>query len=239
MFQPAVRKIVKLFFFAIWVFSHNGIAQTITIEKSYEWVRGIRLGCDVSRFGLPIFQKGRNGAEFSIDTELKRNFYPIFEAGFENSKVNNDRIGYKLNGIYGRLGLDYNILNREDPTSRNVFLLGIRYGFATSKQETDWNISGDYWGNAPKGSSSNVLGSHWMELAVGLKVEVLKNVFLGWSLRERILFSSTKVDNYPYSIPGFGNGANSSNLGMNYSIYYSIPLMKVKVAEKIKKEIQN
>lgn len=236
MFQPAFRKTVKLFFFAILVFSNNGKAQIIPIEKSYEWVRGIRLGCDISRFGLPIIQKGRNAAEFSIDSELKRNFYPTFEAGFENSTLNNDRITYKSNGIYGRLGFDYNILKRDDPTSRNAFLVGIRYGFSASKQTTDWNIEDNYWGKAPNGSSSDIMGTHWMELAIGLKVEVLKNLFLGWSIRERILFSSTKVNNYSYAIPGFGNGANRSNLGMNYSIYYSIAIKNVKVIEKIKKE---
>jgi hypothetical protein len=213
--------------------SFNGFSQAKPTEKSYEWVRGIRLGCDVSRFGVPFLQKGRTATEFSIDTELKRNFTPTFEAGFENSKVNNDRIGYTSNGIYGRIGFDYNILKREDPTSRNSFFIGARYGFSASKQTTNWNIAGDYFGTTPKGSSSDIIGTHWMELVVGLKVEVLKNLFFGWSLRERILFSTTSVENYPYAIPGYGNGGKGSYLGLNYSVYYSIPLMKVKGKVKI------
>jgi hypothetical protein len=234
MFQQAFWKIVKLFFIAIWVISFNGQAQIVQpTEKSYEWVRGIRIGCDVSRFGLPFFQKGRTATEFSIDTELKRNFTPTFETGFENSKINNDRITYSSNGIYGRIGFDYNILKHEDPTNRHSFFVGIRYGFAASKQQTTWNIEGDYWGKTPNGSSSDIIGTHWMELVVGLKVEVLKNFFLGWSLRERILFSSTSVENYALAIPGYGNGGKSSNLGMNYSLYYSIPIMKVKGKIKV------
>lgn len=237
MFPPVYMKTVKLFFLTLWLVSHNGTAQVLNTEKSYEWVRGIRLGCDLSRFGVPFFQNGRTATEFSIDTEIKRDLFPTFELGFENSKVNNDRITYKSNGLYGRVGVDYNILKRENPTSRNVFFVGMRYGFSAAKQETDWNIKPGYWEGAPSGSSSDILGTHWMELATGLKVEVLKNFFLGWSIRGRILFSGTDVENYPYAIPGYGNGAKGANLGMNYSIYYSIPLMKVKVVEKSSKNL--
>ena len=233
MFPPVCWRTVKFSLTLLLFLNINSYSQTKAKEKSYEWVRGIRLGCDLSRFGLPIFQKGRIATEFSIDTELKRNFTPTFEAGFENSTVNNDRITYKSNGIYGRLGLDYNILKREAPSNRHSFFVGARYGFSASKQTTNWNISGDYFAITPNGSSSDIIGTHWMELVVGLKVEVVKNLFLGWSLRERILFSTTGVENYPYAIPGYGSGGKASNLGLNYSVYYSIPLMKVKGQIKI------
>jgi hypothetical protein len=231
----SILKIANFIFFAILLNSINGQAQDTT-----EWTRGARLGCDISRFGLSLFQKGREAIEFSLDTEIKSDLFPAFELGGESAKQDNNRIKYKSNGLYARIGVDYNILGRDKlEKGRDIVYVGARYGFGLIKQQTDWYmVPGGALGDTITGSfpSAN-LSSHWLEGIFGLKVEVLHNLFLGASLRGKVLLFSKKNINYPFYMPGYGKGGNTSNFGITYSIYYQIPLMKVK-PKIIKKEIK-
>ncbi|HEY4787019.1 MAG TPA: DUF6048 family protein, partial [Bacteroidales bacterium] len=175
----------------------------------------------------------RKAVEFSFDTEVKRNLFTTAEAGFEHVDKENDLLSYKANGIYGRVGIDYNILKRDKlEKGHDIVYVGIRYGYFVLNQRTDnYTIPGNYPGDTLTGSiSSRNMDGHWIEPVFGLKVEVVKNLFLGASLRGRILLFSTKEKgiNYPEYMPGYGNGANKSNFGVNYSIFYQIPIMKVK-----------
>jgi hypothetical protein len=64
-------------------------------------------------------------------------------------------------------------------------------------------------------------------LVLGLKAEVASNLFLGWSIRYRILLNPDMDQNVtPQLIPGYGTGANNRGFGLSYSIYYKIPLLK-------------
>jgi hypothetical protein len=198
------------------------------------WVRGLRFGCDVSRFGLKLFQSDREAMEFSFDTEVKPNVFYTLESGFEKTNLLNNRITYNSDGFYGRLGIDKNILKRKYLTSRDIVFVGARYGFYQVNQKTSsFDIPGKYWSDTVSGSyPSKTLYGHWLEVAFGLKVEVVKNLYLGASLRGKVLLFATKSLNYPYYMPGFGDGANKANFAINYSIYYQIPLMKVKTKPK-------
>jgi hypothetical protein len=102
------------------------------------------------------------------------------------------------------------------------------------------NSDTTYWGIAPTLNIGNTHAfAQWVEIGTGVKVEVFKNIYLGWSLRGRMLLSKTMGQNgvFPYIIPGYGQGENSSNFGVNYSIYYQIPLMKMKTHFNLKKKI--
>jgi hypothetical protein len=111
----------------------------------------------------------------------------------------------------------------------DMFFVGFRYGIGIMQQEVkSFVIDEDYWGDIIGSYAPKVIQVHWLELVAGVKAEITKSIFLGFSARIRYKLFSTKAINYGYTYPGFGNGEKKLNIGFNYSLYYQIPLMKVK-----------
>jgi hypothetical protein len=209
-------------------------------QDSLAWVRGIRVGCDLSRFGLYLVNQDRKALEFSGDTEIKRNLFGTIELGTESSTKQSNILSYTSSGAYARVGIDYNILKKDKmEKGRDLVFVGFRYGYSFMKQRTDSYIIPGPLDTVRSSYPSVNLSGHWVEAVFGLKVEVLRNLFLGASLRGRILLYSTKNINFPYYVPGYGKGGNKTNFGANYSIYYQIPLMKVKPKKVVAKSKGN
>ena len=63
----------------------------------------------------------------------------------------------------------------------------------------------------------------WAELLAGIKVNVYKNFYMGWSLRYRIPHEHKKAEHTETLVySGFGKN-NSTNLGVTYSLIYKLP----------------
>ena len=61
--------------------------------------------------------------------------------------------------------------------------------------------------------------AHWGELLGGLRVQVYKNFYMGWTVRYRLMFSHKKnTYSQPWYIPGFGT--DSSPFGFTYTVGY-------------------
>jgi hypothetical protein len=223
------RKIAGFILIAIPLYTNNCFSQ-----DTVAWTRGMRFGCDLTRFAVGEFQPGRKAIEFSWDTEIKNNLFSTVELGLESATRENSNITYQSNGFYGRMGIDHNILKRDQLRKRDIVYIGARYGFYTMNHQTDsYMIPGSHQGDTITGRfPSRTLNGHWLEGVLGVKVEVFTNFYLGASVRTRFLLFSKKDINYPYYIPGFGKGANIANFGITYSLYYQIPLMKVKPKPK-------
>src|SRR5690606_27138175 len=104
-------------------------------------------------------------------------------------------------------------MKKQETRERYMFYGGIRYGFAQMSYEApSYTIYDSYWGDKLPGSFPKTNASaHWVELILGIKAEVLKNFFVGWSIREKIKISGPKSDGIPpIVIPGFGSGTNGS-----------------------------
>lgn len=212
-------------FIAILLCSSPGFAQS-------ERTVGLRFGFDISRLSLYYFQPERKNFEFSSDVELFKKVYPTLELGLNNIKLNKDSLyDYYSNGYYTRIGVDYNFLKTENINAGEMMIGGIRYGHAFfSHYAENIFIKDSYWGNFNGDLSKKTLNAQWIEFVAGLRTEVIKNFFLGWTLRGRILISKSKNNpTEPYWIPGFGKGSATSSFGFNFSIFYNIPLYKVSI----------
>ena len=106
-----------------------------------------------------------------------------------------------------------------------MYTVGLRYGFTSFEYDVQAPPLADpNWGGTSipvdfQGVKSNV---HWAEAVVGLKANVLKNFYMGFSVRYRMRLSMTKNENSePYQIPGFGKGKN--NFGIAYNLVYKLP----------------
>jgi hypothetical protein len=227
-----MKNTVKYFIIVLLIIPSFSFAQDST------WVRGIRIGCDLSRFALPLTQPNRKAAvEFSIDTEWKPKFFPTGELGFESAQVSNEVINYRSNSIYGRIGFDKNIIKNDNSKFKDMFFVGYRYGISMVHQEINsFTIKDPYWGNVTGSYAPKTLFCHWVELVGGTRAALTNYLFIGFSGRIRFKLYAQKDINYPFVIPGFGNGSKKVIVGFNYSLYFQIPVKKEKITKVTSKK---
>jgi len=221
------------------------IAQTKTTDSIPPKIEkyGVRFGADISKLIQSFYDKNYTGIEFVGDYRLTKNYYLAGELGNENTTVEDNRLSFTTQGTYLKVGFDYNSYeNWLD--MRNMLYIGMRYGASTFSQTLNsYNIynTSNYFPEAPtviSGEKFNGLTSQWIEVVFGLKAEVLKNIYLGFSVRMNRLLTNTKPDNFDnLYIPGFNRTYNGDfGIGFNYSVSYFLPLYKTKSTKKEKKK---
>ncbi|WP_157760592.1 DUF6048 family protein [Chitinophaga caeni] len=204
--------------------------DTLTVTQQVS--AGLRIGLDISRFAYLYFQPYRTDVTLMADARLNKNLYVAGEFGYNRTSHSDSNYTYKGNGAFVALGIDYNVLKKQTSKQRNILYVGARYGVALFNYEIpEYHIYDEYWGNSSGSVPKQSDNAQWIELVVGLKAEVFRNFFLGWSLRQRFLTTRRipEGDFPPLVIPGFGPGNKKSVFDFNYSISYQIPLYNVKI----------
>jgi len=195
-------------------------------------IKGIRFGYDLTRPALKYFEPERKGFEVSVDYEVKQNYYLTLEYGQQEVNLSKPGFSYSSDGNYGRMGLDYNFSKKKKEVDHYEMVFGgLRYGFATySHLAEDIIMTENYWGvQTIDELQGNDISAHWFEVVAGIRGELFKNFFMGWSFHGKVMIWQKQGSTlYAYKIPGFGAGNKKAQLGFNYSIYYRIPLFKTK-----------
>ncbi|MDR1154314.1 MAG: DUF6048 family protein [Bacteroidales bacterium] len=197
-----------------------------TIRYPINAMKGIRVGVDISKLLLPVIYSGEQmGFEATADMYIKGNLFGVAEAGWLYVDLNRDAYHYRENGLYGKIGVDYNLLKSRRPYSNDIVYAGVRYGLSVFSQQADQvTIPGYFWPDAtghriPK----STMQAQWLELLFGVKAEVLKNLYVGLTFRFKFkTVSPGDDDSIPYRIPGYGNGNSGFALGINYQVSYNI-----------------
>lgn len=203
---------------------------------------GVRVGVDLYKLTRGFYDSNYKGIELVGDYRLTKNYYLAAELGSENKTTQDTRLTSTAKGTFIKAGFDYNgyenWLNME-----NIISIGLRYGMSSFSQELDsYKIynSHPYWGELPSIDSSKKfsgLSAGWLEVVAGLKVKVINNVFVGFSIRMNTLLFNKKPDNFEnLYIPGFNRTYNGNfGAGFNYTVTYFVPLYKKKAISKKKK----
>lgn len=202
-------------------------------DTTYAVPGGLRIGLDLSRFVVTAFQPYRKEIGIVADARITSNMYLAGELGYNNTSHSDSNYTYKGNGVYTTIGIDYNFLKKQEPRERHIVYGGIRYGFAhLSYEAPSYTIYNGYWGEKTTGSFPQTsINTHWVELILGMKVEVLTNLFLGWNIREKLLITNVKNSDFPpIVIPGYGNASKKASFDVQYTISYCLPLWKVKTS---------
>ena len=117
----------------------------------------------------------------------------------------------------------------------NMIYAGFRVGASTFSQTLNsYSVysTNQYW--QPQFSSSDSqefkgLNAVWMELIIGLKVQLFNNFYLGLNAQLKGLVSETIPNNFQnIYISGFNKTYDSSKVGVGYgyTLSYLIPLYK-------------
>jgi len=206
-----------------------GFAQEPIEEEMPRRQMYVRFGCDLSRFALPyIGDIGSHGLEFSVDGEVKYDWFPVIEFGKQWIKHNPDSLNYKMNGSYGRVGFDYNVLKYQHRLDRDMFFIGLRMAHSRFSHELPSVVMNNYGEELRESIAKRNLSATWGEMTVGAKAEILNNLYLGITVRLKVMLAHTNYENVtPYIVPGFGKGFYKINGGISYSIMYAIPFRGV------------
>jgi hypothetical protein len=189
---------------------------------------GPRIGIDLARFGYIFADPSEIGAEFSVDVEVYKNLYPVFEIGYGHLSEKSDLFDYASGGSYARAGLDYNLMTIKDRSVHHSITAGFRYGISVFTHHAENAIiPSNYWGDYIMDSYEKNLVGNWLELVGGVKAEVASNFFLGWAVRYKILLNP-EMDPLmkPRIVPGYGSARENRGFGLTYSVSYKIPLLK-------------
>lgn len=198
---------------------------------------GLRVGVDLFKLTKALYDSGYKGIEFVGDYRLTKKYYLAAELGSEDKTTDDDRLNTTTKGSYLKVGFDYNAyenwLNME-----NIISIGLRYGASTFSQDLNtykiYNPN-PYWGEVPpitSGKSYNGLTASWIEVVAGVKVKVINNFFVGFSLRLNRLVTEKKpaADFQNLYIPGFNRTYDGPfGAGINYTVTYLLPIYKKKI----------
>ncbi len=206
------------------------VAAAQTELKEPERQVFVRFGVDLSRVALKyVSDFDQQGFEMSMDAEVKYKYFPTIEGGYSKVAHITETLNYQTDGSYFRFGLDYNMLDYKQRFDRNLFFIGGRYGFSAYSQEITKAVISNEWGTINTSVPSEKLNAHWLEAVIGLRGEIYKNFYLGYTIRvKQIISRAAYGDVHPYWIPGFGKGSKSLALGMSYSVFYAIPIKNPK-----------
>lgn len=230
---------------SIFLLTVNLYAQQPTKKKSdakkdsvvYKTGYGLRLGIDLSKPGLSIFDKSYTGFEIVGDYRISRNLYIAGEIGREKEITFEDFTTSTSKGNYIRIGANLNTYNNWLDMNNEVYIGG-RYGLAIFEHTLNSFTPNLSTGNTnvpiffptqpiTTPVSKSGLTAHWFEFQLGIKVETFKNLFIGFHGSYKIGLSIGNQENFrTLYAPGFNRVFTSNTgFGFNYTISYLIPFV--------------
>ncbi len=245
------KYIINLWFLLVFVLG-NSQDRPIDLNPKdttlYKQAYGLRAGVDLSRILTSSLQDNYTGLELVGDYRLTNKLYVAAELGNEKKTIGvalGNEVGsvagnlynFTASGSYLKAGIDYNTYGNWYG-EQNMIYIGGRYAFSTFSQTvSDFKIydTNRYWNpeDFAFALSDDLefsgLNASWLEFVVGIKAEMVKNLYLGGSVRLAFLVSNKEPDNFQNQfIPGFNKVTEGSKFGVgyNYSITYLIPLYK-------------
>lgn len=201
--------------------------DTVAYKDRY----GLRVGLDVVLPFYTFFTEDNKGFEIVGDFRLTNRVYLASELGYRDHISQEDFYNFTTKGQYIKIGADYNAY-KNWIGMENMIVVGFRYAFSTFNYDVnEYAINADPF--VPPRTETDALSyenlnAQWVELVLGLKVEVLHNVYLGVSFRGNALISSKDPDNFMnLYVPGFGDVSfNDKGFSFNYTLSYLIPIYR-------------
>ena len=190
----------------------------------------IKLGIDL--VGPVAYFADKNTLAFegflSYDRDTSKSY--VLEAGYLNFRYSQYNYEYHSSGIFLKAGVDFNLLSPFTGRGNYYAGIGIRYGLSIFSSEVPSLEYENYWGTVSESIPMSDRSAHFLEVSPGLKTELFRNFYIGWTVRLRLLvYSSSNKDVKSIYIPGFGNGSRSFSPGLSYHIIWSFPYKHIEI----------
>ncbi len=219
--------------------------DTVVYNEAY----GLRLGIDLSRPTITFFEPEYTGFEIVGDYRITQSLYLATELGNEKRDRQEDLFNFTTSGSYIKVGVDFNTYGNWND-EQNLIYIGGRVAYSTFSQTlNNFQIydSNRYWNpdDFAEGSSEarefTGLSAVWLEFVLGIKAELVANIYLGGSVRLGAYIKNDEPGNFSnLFIPGFNKVTDAARFGIgyNFSLSYFIPLYKKARVPKKKKVAQ-
>ena len=215
----------------------EGLAISVTdsIEVKEKTPLSLRFGADLYRIVRSQTSDDFNGFEAVADLRVGEKFFLALELGNVETTRQVEQVNFTTEGTYLKVGFDYNMYENWEGMDNHV-TVGLRFASSSHSQflnnytvldrtrfwpSSDIPISTGYaTGERPD------LNAQWFEVVVGFKVQLLKNIYMGLSLRLNRLLNDKLPENFDnIYIPGFNKKTedNIFGAGFNYTLTYSLP----------------
>ncbi len=170
----------------------------------------------------------------SFDPDLKKSY--VIETGYQNFTFSQNNYKFSSDGLFLRLGADFNIIKPFQSEGKYYAGVGLRYGMSLYNTQVPSFSHENYWGTATSSISTTSHLAHFFEVDPGIRTQVMKNISIGFYVKLRfMIYSGSSKDLKPVNIPGFGNGTRIFSPGINYYISFSIPYKTLYVKPEIEK----
>lgn len=181
----------------------------------------IRVGTDVLGLGQTFFGDKRERVEINGDLALGKYFLAV-DAGIDNLNLDKETFSYSTNGRYFRVGADVNLMPEDE--DNNAIFFGIRYARSFFNDNLYWDAENPYYAVPTIESSNAGLKGSWFELVGGMKVNVWKALYVGYTVRFKFI-RNVKGDGVliPYEMPGYGPYESKNRIGFNYQVSWRFP----------------
>ncbi len=205
--------------------------KTVKKKKSepQPLLRAVTVQADVAGPFISKLQgSGISYFEASLDVNLRNKWFPVWEIGHASINHVVDEGGlFNAKGLYNRIGIDVNLLSVTNPKqiTPSILYVGVRFGFAPFNYDIhNLPLKDEYWGSNTITNLDNLKSTaKWGEFVAGIRLNVLKNVTLGWSGRLKMGLSTGKESYKPWYVPGYGI-TGGAVWGFTYNVGYTIPL---------------
>ena len=185
-----IKHMLKYYISIIFLFNSYilSFSQTETDSISFKNKFGIRVGVDLSKILNSAFSDDYEGIEINADLRILKNVYISSEIGTEKKIITNDYLSTESKGNYLKAGGDYNMYTNWLGMD-NLIYAGFRIGFSNFSQTvnnyTIYDVNNQTWGQTSSFIPivNDDLNALWMEFVIGVKTQVLNNLFLGFNVQ--------------------------------------------------------
>jgi hypothetical protein len=195
---------------------------------------GLRIGLDLSKPIRSYLEDDYNGFEINADFRITKKWYAAIEIGSEKKTTSTNYLNSTASGNYFKIGGDYNMY-KNWLDMKNMIYSGLRIGHSKfSQQRNSFTVYSEnqFWEEQFSSSEAlkfEDLSATWAEVILGIKAEVLPNVFVGINAQLKYILSQDQPDNFQnLYVPGYNKTYDGSKFGVGfgYNISYLIPLLK-------------
>lgn len=224
---------ILLLLFSTTVLAQQDEQEEVDVEetpppvKTYDSLHQFRIGFDVSRLLFNQMQKDlekRTSYEIELDYFFKKDMYWVLEGGFGNASLNYPDLSYNSNNVFLRAGINKSLLGRMQQSDWDMAFIGLRYGLGfVQRSAANYTITDSLWGSVNGAVPAIGFNAHWIEVTGGVRVEVAKNIFIGWNMRGKFMVNPNKFKELPpYNIAGYGKGEKATVFDFNVMLSYAV-----------------
>lgn len=185
----------------------------------------VRISVDPT-VSLKTFLQDANmyGFEATVDSEIKQNLFLVGGVGYTTTTLEGTNYAYNNSGMFGQIGADVNLTKYQNSKDRDIFFLGLHYGFATLSHEASDILMSNYWGDYSTEVPLEWYTASWVALSMGVKAEAAKNIFIGWTANTRFRTHLSSGEMIPYNIPGYGKNDSKVVFDISFFVSYAITM---------------